>query len=334
MKTHLFSARTRAFALSNTKAVVLLSVGVVVLWTAVAAAQPDLFSPRDYTPSAAQQERIYRGHHESLTSQKNKLRATLELADSRCEQNARALEDAQRRQAVLANTQDKMRSEVNAHDISVEGALPILQLLEKEKIGADIQCCATESRIMALRKAIDTISAESQTLIEQDKVLEMLKRIVAQHQQKVDQFRNALKVGRNLSTELATAEAELAEVELRVLLREEELRKGGSADVLATFNRQLIELTVDHAEYEARRRFITERVREIRPVMKLIEEYRHLELRASAESVDQLRAKVIARQHELENADRRLQSVLEELKKLQDASQAEEETLEKDPEKS
>ncbi|MEE8451639.1 MAG: hypothetical protein V3R99_06975 [Thermoguttaceae bacterium] len=245
----------------------------------------------------------------------------------------RALEDAQQRQAHLTHNLNEMRSQVDAHDISVEGAIPILQSLEKDKIAAEIQCYATESRIVALRKAIDGLSAKSQTLLEQDKVLQTLKRILAHHQQKVDQLRAMQKQAVVSAVAVGDAETELAEVELRVLLRQEDLRKSDSAEGLAKFNQQLIELTVDQAEYEARRRFITERLREIRPVMKLIEEYRHLERKVSAESVDELREKLAESERLWLLLEREYEETSRQLKELEAADKSGEKPTEKDPEK-
>jgi len=242
----------------------------------------------------------------------------LEVHKANYREARNSLEAALKRHGERTQKRSELYAMADANDISVEGTLPIFQFLEKEKIVAEIQCCATESRIMALRKAIDKISRELQALPEQDKVVEKLQAIVAHHQRNVDRIHAVNKQIKNSvsAAEIAEAEAELAEAELRiVVLEEEHLRKVGSAEVLAPFNRQLIELTVDQAENEARRDFITERLHNIRPVLRLIEEYRQLNIMTpTAESVDQLRTKLVQRQRECADAEQQLQGLLEQLK--------------------
>ena len=199
----------------------------------------------------------------------------------------------------------------------MEGALPILQSLEKEKIAAEIQSYAGKSRIEALRKAIHDLSDKSLTVVQHDKMLEKLRVIVNHRKGALERIIAAYKnIPDTVSvTKINDAEAELAEAELRVLLREEDLRKSSSGEGLATLNRQLIDLTVDQAEYEARRDFITRRLKEIRPVPRLIEEYRQLNIMTpTAESVDQLRTKLVQRQRECADAEQQLQGFLEQLK--------------------
>lgn len=192
---------------------------------------------------------------------------SLQQEEAKLEGMEARLQDAEHERDEILARQISLREALIEHQMPPESVSEVLSKLALELIDVEVELHGKQGRIDAIEQAIAAQAARSREEADRDEVLAKLMQIVELRQTAVARMSEAWKVAQVGVLELQRAQVDLAEAELRLAVRRGELADGATA--LATLNEQLLETTIDVAELESRRKYISGRLVAVRPFVEL-----------------------------------------------------------------
>jgi hypothetical protein len=159
--------------------------------------------------------------------------------------------------------------------LSPENVTPILLGLERDTFAAQTEIHLKHVRGDKLAEVVAEATKEMAKRTAADSVAEHLKTIVEAKQAILSNIekRNKATPHTVSDTEVKKAEVDLAEAQVRLALRKEELAKSAAGAEIERLNQQLRELSVDLQQDEIRDRLLGVRLAGLRQVRGIVDEY-------------------------------------------------------------
>jgi len=219
--------------------------------------------------AVAQQTSDFAPAHPSAKELAEHREAAYEDAVRTVERLKEALDEAKWEREETLVLQSKLRDALLEHKLLPESVSDVMSALAMELIEVEVELHGKRGKIKSIERTIDALAKKSQEEAGRDEVLAKLTEIVGIRQSAMAQVRALQDNSVASEADLQSAHADLAEVELRVAIRKNELAAGGDTAALAALNEQLRSATIDLAELEARREYISERLEKGRPLIEL-----------------------------------------------------------------
>jgi len=177
------------------------------------------------------------------------------------------------RATLFAERRDIQRQILERCGLSPENAKPLLLSLERDRFNLQISLEPERAHVRILTKMVAEIAEQAKKRSESDRVTEGLKRIVAARRAIVEKLRTLAATGQATPLEADKAEAELAEAEVRLALRAEEIARSQGDGELDRLNRQLRERSNELLLKEVRLKELDHRLGNLQGVLNMVDEY-------------------------------------------------------------
>jgi hypothetical protein len=170
------------------------------------------------------------------------------------------LESIQTKQSILSSL---VRGHAEARK---EGLGARLARLDAEREALEIDLTAARARAEALREHTGRLEAEARHKADDDAIRPQLERVLKAREQELTRVRDMVKAGHASAQEVAAHEARVAEAEIQLLTRREQVMRGDeNGDLLGRLANELAMLSINEAEKEARLNYINQRLPELNP---------------------------------------------------------------------
>jgi hypothetical protein len=176
-----------------------------------------------------------------------------------------------------AKLRREMRDLAGRADISDKTITDALTRLEEEKQKIELDQMAKTARRGALEEQIARESAKIEKKMEADPIAAELQKVVDARQQKAEFANQQAGSGVISMGEVRDAVAQLAESRAKLLERKRDAAAEAGGDALASLNKELLTLSVDLRELEARLKFVQERLPHLRDAMDRLDAYQRAE---------------------------------------------------------
>lgn len=180
-----------------------------------------------------------------------------------------ALERAKAEREEILSRQSDLRRILVEHQLLPESVSEVMAALAMDLIEIEVQMYGKQGRIKSIERAIAVQADLSREEAGRDDVLKKMEQIVALRHAAMKRTERAHQSQVVSDAERERAQADLAEAELRVAMRKSELAASDGTASLAALNEQLRSTTIDLAELEAQREYISKRLEDVRPLIEL-----------------------------------------------------------------
>jgi hypothetical protein len=188
-------------------------------------------------------------------------------------------------------------------DASIEGVHAMARDLDGQLEMTTVDIAGKTARQKALAAAISKLSDEMDAKVAGDPIAQQLQIAVDAKQSLLDHDKSGSKVGMNTLTDIDQATADLAAAKVALLERKDAAAKAAGADSLDQWNRDLVAVSVDLAEQNARESIIKSRVEKLRDVLTSIANYPSQNvLQATRDGLDPQIAATQTQLHELDDS--------------------------------
>jgi len=157
--------------------------------------------------------------------------------------------------------------------LSPENAKPLMLSLERDRFTLQIALEPKRLHVHILTEMVHNMEKERQKRIDSDRVTEGLKKIVTVRRAIRDRLRTVPVTEPSHYVDFDKAEADLAEAEVRLALRGEEIAKSQGDGEMERLIRQLRELSNELMLDEVRLKELTDRLNRLQHVQELVEKY-------------------------------------------------------------
>ncbi len=141
------------------------------------------------------------------------------------------------------------------------GVMPIvLEMLQKERLTQEINISGLKARSIATQKKIAELSAIARQKFVNDPIHRQLKIALTVALESQKRMEELVKQGVANHADLAEAKKSVAELEIRLLEHHQAAKQAAGGSTLQRLNQQLIELSIQLVEAEARLRFVDRRL--------------------------------------------------------------------------
>jgi hypothetical protein len=147
----------------------------------------------------------------------------------------------------------------------------LVHTLELEHETAEIDRVGKLARKEALAKALADLDAQMTANLQSDPVVEQLQKVADMRQQEFDQLKQLTPPAATYSPALNNAAAALAQAKVDVLERKEAAAKAAGADTIQSWNQELLSLSIDLSELDARTDAMQQRLRTLGSVLPVFE---------------------------------------------------------------
>ena len=178
------------------------------------------------------------------------------LSDAR-DEAAKRLQDAQNR---VEQLRKQIREVAHRADVSVKNINEAVTRLEEERQKLELDQMGKAARRSALEKEIAEQTAKIQQKAAADPIGEELKTVVKARMQHADQLQKLHDSGQASMTEVSDAMAAAAEARAKLLERQRDAATEAGGDAIANLNHELLNLTVDLRELDARLEYVKQRL--------------------------------------------------------------------------
>lgn len=194
-----------------------------------------------------------------------KIRSLEQIAD---QTRAQAHEQTQ----LVTKLRSAVRDISNRADASPQGIRSGLASLDLEQQKLSIELVGQQARQKMLQITIKQLSAELENKIVGDPVMAELDKVVRGREQEIARVREMVKVATASKAEAIEAETRLAEARIKLLERRETAGKSAGGDLLAEMNKELLLLSINTAETQARRDYINQMLDRLRKAEPMLDE--------------------------------------------------------------
>jgi hypothetical protein len=160
----------------------------------------------------------------------------------------------------LHDLESKLRNRSDSVDVSPETIHQLLSSLQTQRESLSLDLVAKQARADALAEQVAKFSDRLAKKVQGDPVAQELEKVVELQQKSADQLQAQCKAGVVPQAEADKAIVELAEARAKLLERKSLAASTAGGDTLAAWNRELMNLSVDQAELNARLKAINDRL--------------------------------------------------------------------------
>jgi hypothetical protein len=171
------------------------------------------------------------------------------------------------------NREALARSIVDKCGLSPENVKPVMLELERERFTLRTTLLTKPLHIRFLTEKVEAITAEAKERAKSDIVAAALEKVIATRSNLLEELRKRMAVGTISATDVSKAEADLAEAQVRLALRREELAKAGGDGDLDRLNRELRELSISQFLEQARLHELDSKLKELQAVLNVVISY-------------------------------------------------------------
>jgi hypothetical protein len=190
------------------------------------------------------------------------------------------------RDSLLVERRDLQHLILDQCGLSPENAKPLLLSLERDRFNLRISLEPERVYVRILTQRLAEFAEQAKKRIESDRVTEGLKKIVAARRAMNEKLRAHVASGQVAQFEVDKADAELAEAEVRLALREEEIAKSQGDSELERQNRQLRERANEMSFKEARLKELDHSLSSLQGVLDMVDRYDLVNERLKAVDAD------------------------------------------------
>ncbi|MGE5610227.1 MAG: hypothetical protein ACM359_13315 [Bacillota bacterium] len=165
----------------------------------------------------------------------------------------------------------ELRKITGQTDVSPEALHAAMSKMDQERQALQIDLVAMEARRNALQRTIAEQSKDVMDRVQEDPIANELQTVVKVRTQQLEHLKAQFAAGTAPSSEVSAAAVALAEAKAKLLERQELVRTRAGGDMLAAWNRELLNLSIDRAEKTVRNDYIDKRLAAFRDVDPLLE---------------------------------------------------------------
>jgi chromosome segregation ATPase len=191
-------------------------------------------------------------------------------------------------------------------DVSPQNLMNAVQQLDEQHMQLEIEQAAKNARRNALAKALAESKKEIEQRVQDDPVVAEMEKIVEIRNEALKRKRQMAEQGMVSKEELADAEAQIAEARAQLLERRQEAAERAGADVMHSWNRELLALSVDENELLARLEQVKQRLDKLRSLVD------------SVNQLEDLQQRIQHAQDRLREAQARMEEMADRLRELAD----------------
>ena len=166
---------------------------------------------------------------------------------------------------------EELRAVADRADISAAGIQAAVASLEQERQRLELDNLGKTARREALEEQVAVQSERAAKKVEEDPVMAELRKVVELREGQFKRIEEAHAAGMAPRGELDEAMARLAELRAKLLERRQQATIEAGGEVLGAFNRELLTLSVDLREMNARLEFVNKRLDRLRQAMELLD---------------------------------------------------------------
>ena len=200
-------------------------------------------------------------------------------------QRQEALAGAERRLAAAAAPADEadtqlkrlrqqLRDLSGRSDVSQDTLTAALTAIDDQVQKLQLDRLAKESRREALQEEIARASERVQRSVESDAIAAELKKVVEAREQGVERMKQGFESGQTSQSELHEAITKAAEARAKMLQQQRDAAAAAGGAALESFNRELMTLSIDSREMEAKLKYLEERLPRLRAAVESLDDYR------------------------------------------------------------
>jgi hypothetical protein len=176
----------------------------------------------------------------------------------------------------LREKQQDLRTAVrNKCGLSPENIMPILLGLERDRFTLEIEVKLKAARRDALAQLVAKEAKLVQERAGSDEILEHLNKIVEARRADLAALKLAREAKAAAEQNVKNAEADLAEAQIRLALRREELGKSHEDPVIDRLNQQLLEISLEVTQDQLRLELLKDRLNVLESVQGLLDDYKN-----------------------------------------------------------
>lgn len=176
----------------------------------------------------------------------------------RARQRLREAEVRLQEERAQSNEQrDKLRAITGRID-AVENWSEAIAAMEQERHKLALDLAGQRARRQAIEETIAKIAMQAEARVKEDEIAEQLAKIVTAREEERAHARQLASTGRLSAADLSNIEAKIADAKARLLERREMAARAAGGEMLAELNRELLMLSINRAEHEARLKAIQE----------------------------------------------------------------------------
>ena len=176
----------------------------------------------------------------------------------------------------LGEKQHELRSAVRDRcGLSPENVTPILLGLERDRFSLEIEVKLKAAHRDSLAQLVAREAKLVQERAGSDEILEHLNKVVEARRTDLARKQQAREAKAVAESEVKDAEVNLAEAQIRVALRREELGKSHEVPAIDRLNQQLLEISVEMTQDQLRLELLKERLNVLDSVQSLLDDYKN-----------------------------------------------------------
>jgi hypothetical protein len=176
----------------------------------------------------------------------------------------------------LREKQHELRTAVRDRcGLSPENVTPILLGLERDRFTLEIEVKLKAARRDALAQLIAKEAKLVQERAGSDEILEHLNKVIEARRTDLARKKQAREANAIAEQEVKDAEVNLAEAQIRVAVRREELGKSHEDPAIDRLNQQLLEISVEMTQDQLRLELLKERLTVLDSVQTLLDDYKN-----------------------------------------------------------
>jgi hypothetical protein len=200
------------------------------------------------------------------------------LRDAAIKSDETQVQELKQRADELREKQRELRHAVQKTcGLSPENVAPILLGLERDRFNLEIEAKLKTARRESIARIVAEQSKHAHDRTGTDEIVAQLKRLVAARQDALKYRQEAHNVAAGSQGDVNNAEAELAEAEIRLAMRKEELGKSheDGDEVTDRLNRQLLDVSVELTQDELRLQLLATKLDALGAAQNLLDDYKY-----------------------------------------------------------
>jgi hypothetical protein len=183
---------------------------------------------------------------------------------------ARAKYEAAARQ--LKELQTVLRDRTDRLDVSAEAVRKSIAWLEEQRETLELDEAGAAARRLAVAQAVEEATKKAEVAAKDDAVALELRALVKYRETALARTEELYKTGATPAATVDAAQAQLAEARAQLAARRREAVAGAGADAVATWNRELVDLTIGEKERHARLDYIADKLMRLRAAIDLVDQ--------------------------------------------------------------
>ena len=202
----------------------------------------------------------------------------------------------------LKALRDAIRANTGRLVATPEGLRRVLDKLQEQHEQLELDEAGARGRREGLEKAIAQLSDRLKQRTQSDAVADELKKVVQVREQQLKRVEEAYKSATVAQAEVDSAEAALAQSKADLAGARQRAIGSGSAEALDAWNRELLTLSVEEQERQARLEYIKERLQQLAAVQEQVDDLDRFTdgLRSAEATLAQATERLATAEHQLE----------------------------------